>query len=59
MGILAEAAFAVQSVYHRTNKKTPRQIVFGQEIKLPINHVAGWRYIRQRKQAQIEKSVIR
>ena len=26
---------------------------------LPINHVAEWRYIRQQKQAQIDKCVIR
>ena len=25
---------------------------------LPINHITNWRYIRQRKQAQIEKDVI-
>ena len=25
---------------------------------LPINHIASWRYIRQRKQTQIEKDVI-
>ena len=25
---------------------------------LPINHVADWRYIRQSKQAQIDKDVI-
>ena len=26
---------------------------------LPINHIANWRLIRQRKQAQIDKYVIR
>ena len=27
-------------------------------MTLPINNVAGWRYISQRKQTQIEKDVI-
>ena len=26
---------------------------------LPINHIADWKYIRQHKQAQTEKTVIR
>ena len=39
--------------------KSPGRIVFGQEIILPINHVADWRYMRQSKQAQIDKDTIR
>ena len=43
MGILVAEAFAVHSTYHRTKGKSPDQLVFGQDIILPINHVAYWR----------------
>ena len=59
MGILASEAFAVRCTDHRTMVKSPGRIVFGQEIILPINHVADWRYMRQSKQAQIDKDTIR
>ena len=57
MTILAAAAFAVQSTYHRTKEKSPGQLVFGRDMILPINHAADWRYIRQRKQMQINKDI--
>ena len=47
MGILAAAAFAVLSTYHRTKQKFPGQLVFFQDMILPINHVADWRLQRQ------------
>ena len=59
MGILAAAAFAVRYTYHTTKGKSPGQIVFGQDTIIPINHVAGWMYKRQRKQVQIDKDIIR
>ena len=59
MGILAAAAFAVISMYHGTKQKIPGQLVFFQDMILPINHVADWRYIRQCKQTQINKDAIR
>ena len=55
MGILAAAYFAIRSMYHRTKVKIPVQLVFGRDMILPINHVADRRYIRQRKQTQINK----
>ena len=58
MSIIAAAALEVRSRYHRAKGKSPRQIVFGQEMILPINYAADWRYISQRKQAQIDKDVI-
>ena len=64
MGILeaetaaAAAAFVVHFMYHTTKGKSIGQIVFGQSMILPINHTAEWRYIRQLKQAQIDKSVV-
>ena len=55
MGILAEDAFVIRSTYHRTKGKIPGQIVFDQDMILPINHILDWKYIRQSKQEQIEK----
>ena len=57
MAILAAAAFAVQSTYHRTKEKSPGQLVFGRDMILPINCVADWRYIRQQKKSQIDKDI--
>ena len=57
MGILAAAAFAVHSMYHRTKGKIPDQLVFGRDMIPPIDHIADWSYIRQRKQAQTNKDV--
>ena len=58
MGILAAAYFAIRSMYHRTKVKIPVQLVFGRDMILPINHVADRRYIRQRKQTQINQYFI-
>ena len=52
MGILAAAAFGVLYSYHRTKENVPGQLVFVRDMILPINQVADWRYIRQRKQTQ-------
>ena len=59
MGILAAAAFKVRSTYHRTKVKSLDQMVFGRYMILPINNLADWRYIRQRKQMQINKDIDR
>ena len=58
MGILAAAAFAVQSAYHRTQVNIPGYLVFGRDMIHPINHGGDWRYIHQPKQAQIERYVV-
>ena len=59
MRILAAETFAVRSTYHRTKGKILGQLVFYQDVILAINQVSDCRYIRQRKQAQIDKDVIR
>ena len=59
MGTLASSTFAVRAIYHLTNQKNTGQLVFGQDMILPINHISIWRLIHQRKQAQIDKDVIR
>ena len=43
---------------HRNKGNSPGQLVFGRDTILLTNHVVDWRYICQRKQAQIEKYVI-
>ena len=58
MVILAAAVFALQSKYHKTKDKSPDQIVFARDMTIPINHVAGWRYISQLNQVQINKDLI-
>ena len=58
MEILVEYAFMVRATYHSNKIKSPGQLVFNQYMILPINHVANWRYICQRKQLQIEKYFI-
>ena len=57
MGILYTAVFAVQSTYHRKKDKSLGQLVFGIDMILPIDHVADWRKIWQRKQKQINKYI--
>ena len=59
MGILVASAFAVRSTYHQTKEKNPGELVFFQDMILPINHLENWRLILQRKQVQIDKYVIR
>ena len=59
MVILASAPFAVRYMYHTTKSKIPGQLVFGQDMILPINHVVDWRCVHQRRQTQIDNYVIR
>ena len=56
--ILAAVASKVCFTCHRTKGKSPSHLVFGRDMILPINHAADWRYICQRKQAQINKDAI-
>ena len=49
MGTLSSAVFSVRSMYHRMKGKSTGQIFFDKDMILPINDVADWRYIRQRK----------
>ena len=58
MLILAEVAFMVLSVCHSTKYKSPGQLIFDQDMILPMNHIADWRYINQSKQSHIEKYII-
>jgi hypothetical protein len=55
-GILSATAFAIRSTFHTTLRNTPGQLVFGQGMILNVKHEANWEYIRERKQATIEKN---
>ena len=53
MVILVAASYTVQNTYHLNKQKTLGQLVLGQGVISPINHIANWVYRRQRKQSQI------
>ena len=59
MSILLAEYFSVRSTYRWTKQKSPGQLVFGQDMILPINNISNWRHTRQQKQRQIEKFKIR
>ena len=59
MEILAAAAFVVKLMYHSTKDKRPGQMVLARYIILPINPLTYWINICQRKQAQLDKYIIR
>ena len=39
-GILAAEAFAVRSTFNTTNKQSPGQLLFWQEMIVPIQHLS-------------------
>ena len=55
-GVLSATAFAMRSMYHTTLKKTPGQLVFGQDMVFPIKHVVNWEYIWNNKQCLKDKN---
>ena len=54
-GILSSTMFAIWSTVHTTTQHTPSQLVFGRDAILNINQEANWQFIKQRKQALINK----
>ena len=53
--ILAELAWAVRSLYHRTLDATPGQLVFGRDMLFDMLFTPDWNEIRARKRAQVLK----
>ena len=53
---LAAAAFAICSTYHTTLKATPAQLIFSQDMILPIKIKANWAMIHQHRQEQMVKN---
>ena len=58
-GILDVAAFVIYSTKRRLRGYSPRQLIFGCDVILPIKHMVDWELIRQKKQAQSNKDNIR
>lgn len=53
--ILVVSVFLVCATYHRIEGKGPDQLVFGRDMIFPIEHIAHWNLIRQKKQMPIDK----
>ena len=53
--ILAELAWAVRSLYHRTLDATPGQLVFGRAMLFDMLFTPDWDKIRAGKRAQVLK----
>ena len=54
--ILASVAYAVRSTYHTTLQATPAQLIFGRDMIYPVEYVAEWDVLRQKKQKIIDKN---
>ena len=55
-GLVSAVGFAIRSTYHTTLQSTPGQLVFGRDMIFPIEHVADWQLIKNRKQSLINKN---
>ena len=53
---LTACAYALRCAHHTTLKATPGQLVFGQDMILPIQFQADWALIAQQKQNSINNS---
>ena len=54
--ILASVAYAMRSTYHTTLQATPAQLIFRRDMIYPVEYVAEWDVLRQKKQKQIDKN---
>ena len=55
-GLVSAVGFAIRSTYHTTLQATPGQLVFGRDMIFPIEYVADWQLIKNRKQRLIDKN---
>lgn len=55
-GLVSAVGFAIRSTYHTTLQSTPGQLVFGRDMIFPIQHLADWQLIKNRKQLLIDKN---
>jgi hypothetical protein len=55
-GLVLAMSFTVRSTYHTTLQSTPGQLVFGRDMIFPINHIADWQLIKNRKKKLIDKN---
>ena len=56
---LTVVVYAICSAYHQTHGHSPAQLVFGQDIFLPVKRKIDWEDIKKRKQKRIHKSNVR
>ena len=54
-GILSSTISAIRSTTHPSTQHTPLQLVIGRDSILNINQEANWQFIKQSKQALINK----
>jgi transposase InsO family protein len=55
-GLVSAVCFAIRSTYHTTLQATPGQLVFGRDMIFPIEHIADWQLIKNRKQIMIDRN---
>ena len=55
-GLVSAVSFAVRSTYHTTLQATPGQLVFGRDMMFPVEFLADWQAIKNRKQLLINKN---
>ena len=55
-GVFAAIACGICSAIHTTTRATPMQLVFGRDAILNVPHIANWKYIQSRKQAEINRN---
>ena len=53
---LAATAYAIRSTFHTTLGASPGQLVFGRDMVLPVEHIADWAVITNRKQRRTNQS---
>ena len=58
-GLVSAVGFAIRSTYHTTLQATPGQLVYGRDMIFPIQHLADWQLIKNRKQQLIDKNNVR
>jgi hypothetical protein len=46
----------VRQTLSGSSSSTPGQLVFGRDMIFPINHIANWQFIKNRKQKLIDKN---
>ena len=55
-GIIAASEFSILYNFHPINKKSDVHLLLGRDTIVPIEHVANWKLIYQRKQTLIDKN---
>jgi transposase InsO family protein len=55
-GVLAAVGFAMRATVHTTTRATPSQLVFNRDAIHNVGFKADWLYIKNRKQALIDKN---